>query len=186
MARVADQPALRRNAERRYGSLEAYAEARAQADEAELTHDAEAATASYDAARREHLAAVYEAGRRDGALLGGVEELDWLLGGAADPRGDRNDLFARWGRRRSAAQLGDAHRDASTNRLQAYDDEAAVLARAAAAARAAGHADRAAAIDEVLGVVRTTRALDQELQQGSGPIQLDSPGILGALERAGG
>ncbi|MCW8140921.1 MAG: FAD-dependent oxidoreductase, partial [Planctomycetota bacterium] len=100
LARLASQPALRRNIEARHGSLEAYADARAREDEASITREVEEYTAAYLRDRDAHLREVYEGNRRGSDLLAGLEHADWLArgarpGAAGDPWDGRTDPFAR-------------------------------------------------------------------------------------------
>ncbi|MGE0710336.1 MAG: succinylglutamate desuccinylase/aspartoacylase family protein [Planctomycetota bacterium] len=171
LARIALQPALRRSVEARYGSLAAYAAARAREAEESLQRDVDAALASYERARSAHFLAVYREGRRDGELLAGVPDLDWQLAGAApggvgDPYGARGDVFARWGRDRASSALTSALEGASTNRLQSYEDEREVLGALASSLRARGRQDLAPAIDAASGRARTLAEADRKLVEG--------------------
>ncbi|MBX3466310.1 MAG: hypothetical protein KF878_05360 [Planctomycetes bacterium] len=195
LARLASQPALRRNIEARHGSLEAYADARAREDEATITREVEEYTAAYLRDRDANLRAVYEGNRRGGDLLAGLEHADWLArgarpGAAGDPWGGRTDPFARLGRGRAEGALDDRLRNASRNRLETYDDERAVLELAARAL--AG--ERRGAVDDALALVALTRTHDERLYRGDGgaldlgapaaAAPAPTPGLSGALERA--
>ncbi len=168
LARLADHPALRANVERRHGSLEAYAAARASADEAELQGDLEGALAAYERDRAAHLAEIYGEGRRETPLLAVVEHRDWLLAGGAagapgDPYGERADLFARWGRSRARGHLDDALGAASRNRLQAYDDERELLSALARGQRARGRGDLAQVLEDAAARASAVQEADRRL-----------------------
>ncbi len=178
LERLRGQPALLRSLEARYGSLEAYVSARAAEDEAAVTRDVDLALASYEREREARLRAVYEEGRRGRPLLGGLEHADWLArgarpGDAGDPWGARTDLFAGWGRDRAGAALERALAASTRNRLEAYDDEAEVLAAVARALRDRPEAARA--VDDVRAVALRTRDLDVRLYRGDGPLDLGAP-----------
>lgn len=196
LARLREQPALAANLVARYGSIEGYAEARQRDDEAAVARDVEAATAAYTAAREAHLREVYEASRRSGGYLDGLEALPWLAGGATpggagDPWSGRGDVFARWGRSRALAALDDRLEAASLNRLQSYDDEAALLAAALSGVPA--RADRAA-LATLLGDARAlalrTRDADDRLVHGTSPVvdagTSSTPGLRGTLDATTG
>lgn len=179
-------PALRDDAVRRHGSVDAWAEARAAEDEARVRADLEAALAAHTRAVDAITAAAYGAPRRAAPLLDGVAHLPWLLLGAAagapgDPWGDRADVLARWGRDRARAGLDRAHGRASPNRLQAYDDQAAVLAAAAAALRDRPGAPPGAAeaLDEAAARALRARDLEAGLAGAGGPARR---GLVDALE----
>jgi hypothetical protein len=162
--RLRGQPALRRNIEARHGSLEAYADARAREDEAAVTREVEEHTTAFLRARDAHLREVYESNRRGTGLL------DGLAG------------------ERAVAALDERLRRASTNRLESYDDEAAVLGLAAADLRGAARV----ALDEARGLVATTRAADERLYRGGGGAvdvagpRAPVPGLRGALDATTG
>jgi hypothetical protein len=185
LAKLEDHPALKASALRRYGSLEAYAAALRAEDEEALADDLATAMRSYEANRAEHLREVYEDGRREGALLGGLDHAEWLFDGAPrgaanDPWGTRNDAFARWGRSRSRSSLRDVFGDASTNRLQTYDDEAEVLAALAARLRARGQGEAADALDGRRERVALLQDVDARLVRGDGLVApLSGAGGLG-------
>ena len=188
LERALDHPALRGSLERRYGSLEGWARQRAAEDERKLGEELDVASKSFQAARERHLAEIYDGKRRGRDPLAGLPNVDWLLtgariGAANDPLAGRTDVFASWGRVRRAAALADALGDASENRLETYEDEARILARAASALRAGGRGDLAGGLSDALARVERTRLLDDRLIHGSGPIDL-SPGssVVEALE----
>jgi len=179
-------PALRASIVRRYGSVEAYADALVRDDEAEIEREVNTYVDSYNLTRARHLEEVYRGNRRDGPLLADVDHLDWLLAGGragapADPFDGRTDVFADWGRERARAALASAWSDASRNRLQAYDDEAEVLAAVAGSLRRRGRADLAAVLDSNRAAVLLLRTADQALIDGNGLI--DTRDRQGLIER---
>jgi len=185
LEKIQGRAALRANVERRYGSLEAYAAARLRADEADLQADVDGILSAAAREREELWRDVYQGREREGALLTGVADLPWLLrgartGAAGDPFGAREDAFARWGRGRAKEKLGDALREASTNRLQTYQDErdlyhalrTTVAGRPALAkvfADAAARSERIAAADRDLsGLSGAARSGINQGLQGAG------------------
>ncbi|MGE0710453.1 MAG: amidoligase family protein [Planctomycetota bacterium] len=186
--RLRKYPALARNIVARYGSLDAYAAALVKDDEAAIEARVKTQLQSYEATRATHLREVYEANRRDGALLTGLDDSDWLLrggvaGAAGDPYGSRGDIFAGWGRSRAAGALADALGGASKNRLQAYEDEAALLARLAALARQDGRSAVAAELEAARARVGRLADADRALVRNDGTI--DTRTRTGASERIG-
>jgi uncharacterized protein YdiU (UPF0061 family) len=194
--RLREQPALAANLVARYGSIEGYAAARQRDDEAAVARDVEAATAAYTAAREAHLREVYEANRRNGGYLDGVDSLPWLAGGATaggagDPWSGRGDVFAGWGRSRAVAAFDDRLEAASLNRLQSYDDEAAFLSAALSGVPA--RADRAAVashMTDARALALRTRDADDRLVHGTSPVvdagTSPTPGLRGAIVGATG
>ncbi len=186
IARLERYPALRASIERRYGSVEAYADALVREDEGEIEREVNGYVDSYNLTRARHLEEVYRGNRREGPLLTDVDHLDWLLAGGragapADPFDGRTDVFADWGRERARAALASAWGDASRNRLQAYDDEAEVVGAVAASLRRRGRADLAAVLEERREGVLLLRAADQALIEGDGLI--DTRDRQGLIER---
>ena len=166
--RVAKFPGLRENVSRRYGSVAKWAAAKAREDEAALQRDVDSALDTYAKDREKHLAEVYRGKRRKDALLADVDTLPWLLAGAVpgaagDPFGARTDPFARWGRHSTRAAFDDAIEGASTNRLQAYDDERAVLDAIAASLAARGRSSLARVVRAAADRARVTQATDAAL-----------------------
>ncbi|MGE0712819.1 MAG: HD domain-containing protein [Planctomycetota bacterium] len=162
-------PALRASIVARYGSLEAWLDARAVADEAALTQDAEAAIAAYQRAVSEGLTRLYREGARGGPLPLDLPDPEWLRAGlapgaAGDPYGARGDVFASWGRRRARAQAVDALGGASQNRPESYADEKAVLGLALSQLR--DRPELAARVRARLAEVDALAALDSKLVQG--------------------
>ena len=185
--RVESRAALRANIEGRYGSLEAYADSLARADEAELQASVDGLLESAARERAKLWDAVYDEGQREGAFLAGVPNLPWLLsgapaGGAGDPFGSRADPFARWGRARAKESLADALEDTSRNRLQAYEDEQALYA--ALAERLGDRLELAilarAAIERSARTASADRALSGRTRDA-----VTAPGIVEQLRRAG-
>jgi hypothetical protein len=176
LERVRARPSLRASIERRHGSVEAWAEARAAEDEAALAENAEAALASYERQRAEHLREVYEGERRSGAFLA-------LDGGALDLSGHRGeprrDLFARLGLARGGP-LGTP----STNRLQTYEDEAELLTALAGALRGEGRAELAEVVDDALAGARRLADADRRLYHGDGLAPAGAGGLGSALTGA--
>ena len=167
--RLRGQPALRRNVEARYGSLEAYADARARDDEAEVAGMVEEYTNAYLRDRDAHLREVYEGERRGRGLLDGLAHGAWHAAGsrpgaAGDPWGGRTDVLARFGRSRAEAALLARLGDASTNRDETYLDELAVTDLAASALTGT----RRAALEETRGLILATREADDRLYRGGG------------------
>ena len=166
--RVAKHPAMRKSMERRYGSLEGYADHLMKADEAELDRKANMYSESYVNALGEGLEKVYRGNVREEGILDGVEDLDWHLrggveGAAGDPYGRRSDLLASAGRSWSDRGMRAALKNTSTNRIQAYDDEAEILTAMATDLRARGLAGNAAPIEDLLKLIERTKTMDMEL-----------------------
>ncbi len=150
-------PALRARMVARHGSVEAYLDAQVADEAAEVERDVVAAIESYERARREHLAAIYGEGRREGGYLGAAT--------FTSPR----------------ARLAAAARGVSENRLQAYDDEAEALA--AAHATAQGDPARSLALEAAIERNREARARDAALFDLE---HADATGALGRLREATG
>jgi hypothetical protein len=168
MERLQKHHAMRKRMEARYGSLEGYANHLVKNDEAELDRKANMYSESYVNALGESLNTVYRKNVREGGILDGVEDLDWhLMGGRdgaeGDPYGSRGDLLASAGRKWSDRGINNALENTSTNRIQAYDDEAAILAAVAKTLRARGRAGNAAPIEELVMVIGKTKEMDKEL-----------------------
>jgi hypothetical protein len=181
--RVRKHSALTKSVVARYGSVDAYAAARAKADEDALAASLSTALRSYEASRAEHLRQVYEEGRRGAPLLKDVEHLDWLLGEGSDPYGDASGPFARLGRYRLRANLESALRAPSANRLETYRDEADVLEAVASGLRSRGQANAARAVATVLDGLRRLEAADTQLYRGGGSVEVTT-GIADALRSA--
>ncbi len=180
VTRVAAQPALRARLEARYGSVEAYAAARAAGAEAALEEETAAAVASYEERVRALMQAAYGAERRGRGYLAGLDadERRWLRAGRApgapgDPWGARDDALARLGRSVAARALRAGLRDVSRNRLETYADELELLTLASEAL--AGRPELAARVDAAAAIVSRAAELDQRLAS--------SLGLIGRLER---
>ncbi|MGE0707676.1 MAG: hypothetical protein AB7N76_08415 [Planctomycetota bacterium] len=187
--RLKATPALAANVIRRYGSIEAYADARAHEAEAGLDKDLSEAGRIYERDRAAHLKDAYEGGGREGALLAGLEHRDWLLSGAqpgaaGDPYATRSDVLARLGRSSAERGLTSALANASGNRLQSYADEAELLAEVERVLRAGGHGDAAAALAEARTRVEREHGLDERLYRNPGPVETRR-GASQLLEGAG-
>ena len=182
LERISSRSALLANIEGRYGSLEAYAETLAAKDEEEIGRDVDAALAHYERARAEALEALYEAPRRPGNYLDGVEHLDYLAGKGPDPYGTRSDFFARRGRDRLQAGLTAGFEATTRNKLQTYEDEA----RALGLVRGLLSSDLAQGLSEVEGRLARQRELDARLAGGATQVELrPSRGAAGTLRAAG-
>jgi len=185
LARVRAHPAIAASIAARHGSVEAWAADRAAADEARIQRDTETMLASYERNRAAHLADVYEEGRRDGDLLDGVRRLDWLLAGAqdgaaGDPGAGRTAIGARFARARARGAFDDALEGASRNRLQAYDDEAAILAALAGHLRARGDGEAAASLDAARAIALRLKDADARLATGDGVVEAGAAGLAGS------
>ncbi len=186
--RLGERAALRANIERRYGSIEAYAAARRAEEERDLQAEVDRLLSSYERARSQHLAEVYEGERRTGGYL--PADAEWLLsgarvGGPGDPYGGRRDVFARLGRERQRGAHRSALEGAARNRLQAYEDEREVLDGLIARLEASGRATQATALQSARARVDRLAEADRRLYEGGGLLDLGpQPGAVGALEGA--
>jgi hypothetical protein len=173
MERIERYAALRGSIVRRYGSLEGYSEHLVREDEAEIREDVSMYMDSYKMNRDKLLEEVYRGNRRDHPLLGGVAHKDWLFAGghegaAGDPAGSGSYASVRRSRARSG--LRSALEEASENRLEAYDDEAEVLAALVASLKARDRADLAAPLTDAAARNRRLHAADSALINGDGMI----------------
>lgn len=180
-------PALRARLERKHGSLEAYAEARSREADAAQAAKVSQLLEGYERSRRGKLQKVYGQDRRESELLEGVEHLDWLLtsgadGAQGDPYTTRSDWGSRLGRRRIRAGLDDALRGASPNRLQAFEDEAALLSAAAKALEDSGRSDLARPLREQALRALDERSHDRRSVTGGGVVTLEPEAKGGALD----
>ena len=181
--RVANHPALKARMVARYGSLEAYAESMLADTQKEISDQVNTYVDSYNINREKHLNEVYFDNRRSDAFMADLEHRDWILnggaaGGAGDPWGGRDDRWANWGRERARESLAESLGGASTNRLQGYEDEAAVYGSMAALLRDRGRDDLAAELDRRRVIAETLRAADESLIKGEG-------GLIDTSKRAG-
>ena len=179
LARLDKLPALRARAEREFGSIEAYTQHRAKLAEQALQAEVERVLDSYQQVRAEHLREVYQGPRRANKLLHGLEDLDWLLlggtqGAEGDPSSGRADLWGRKTRERSQAALSEALSSVSKNRFQAYEDERALVARAAEALKRSGESPRAEALAAHLARIDRLAAADRRLVEGGGLVDLET------------
>ncbi|MGE0710454.1 MAG: hypothetical protein AB7N76_09940 [Planctomycetota bacterium] len=192
LERLDKVPALKASIVRRYGSVEAYANTLVSEGEAAIEKDVNTYVDSYNLNRKKHLDEVYFSNRRTDPFMAGLESRDWLLRGGAtgaegDPWGSRSDTFANWGRSRARGSLQDALGNASTNRLQAYEDEASVYASLAAIARDAGKNDVARTLDERRELTLVLGQADEGLIRGNGIIDLSSRrGLTERVRKASG
>ncbi|MBL4848951.1 MAG: hypothetical protein JKY65_25795 [Planctomycetes bacterium] len=184
-------PAVRARLKRQHGTLEAYAEARGREDEAAHAARVTDVLGTYERARRAKLQQIYAGPRRKEGLLDEVDHLDWLLtsgraGSEGDPYSTRSDLLARLGRGRLQASLDDAVRGASSNRLQAFEDEAAFLGAAAKALDATGRGALAAPLREQAARALAERDHDRRSVIAADVVKLggDDGGALEALRRS--
>jgi hypothetical protein len=176
---LARHPLLGSHAASQAGSVPAYAKALTQGADEALRQRIERVLTSYQRAREQQLEAVYRGPRRPTPFLGELADDGWLLRGAragqaGDPWTGRGDLLARRGRAGARADLRDALAEPSRNRLQAYEDELAVLEAARRALQKVGRDDLVAGLDAGIDRVRRTQALDQRLIGGDGVIDVVS------------
>jgi len=189
--RVEAHPSLKARMIARYGSLEAYAEHLLSESEAEISKDVNTYVESFNLNRKKHLDEVYFSNRRGTSFLDGLQYRDWLLsGGAAGSEGDpwsgRTDPWAAWGRNRAKSSLADALAGAGTNRLQAYEDEAALFTRLAEQARDRGQVEVAETLERRAAVAKALRDADESLIRGNGLIDAKRrSGITESLRSAG-
>ncbi len=181
------RPALRKSIERRYGSLEAYADSRVDEEEDEIAEKLAMFTESYNLTRDKHLEEVYKDHRRDTPFLNDVDDLAWnMAGGVTGAEGDPalvGGTFGNLGRDRARSAFADAIGDSSRNRLESYDDEEALLRAMAKSLRDRGLDSRADLVDETRRTVVTTRVLDRDLINGtSTTIDTDRGDAAGAIE----
>ena len=180
--RVARLPALRARLVAQHGSLEAWLAAREAEDTRQLQAEIDEASGRYAAEREALMSEVYRGNQREAPLLAEVEHLDWLAGGGAaggadDPYGARDDLWSRIGRRRLTASYEGALREVSRNRLEAYEDERAVLLASAEGLDPA----RAAPLLALAERLQRVRAVDEELFTSEGFPQLQRAGAADAV-----
>jgi hypothetical protein len=175
LARLDRVPSIKANVISRFGSLEAYSSHLLRKDEEELQAKVKTYLQSYEATRSDHLREVYEDNRRSGDLLAGIQQPEWALRGSRtnsprDPWGSRGDLFARWGRTNSTKGVAAALGNVSSNRLQAYEDEAALLERLAAMAKADGRAGVSDELTLALERVKRLHRADAALVKDKGVV----------------
>ena len=195
LTRLREHPALQESVVRRHGSLEDYAASLVERDEAAIRGEVDTYLQSHAKSRDQHLREVYESHARGEPLLEGVSDIAWHLGGgvsgaSGDPYGARTDVFAGLGRFRARAGFSSALGSVSRNRLEAYDDEAALLAAAAAALRARGEGGLARLLDTRRQGTLELKAADQALIRGDGLIdttraRVEREGISETLRKAG-
>ncbi|RMG10111.1 MAG: hypothetical protein D6731_18095 [Planctomycetota bacterium] len=167
-ARTRRLPHLRSELEERHGSVGEYLEGRDAEERARLQRDVDRLMSDYDARRAELFRGVYEEGRREGDFLAGTDPAELF----APPEDGAGGIFARWRRERAGAALGRLVAErAAKNRLQAYEDEEALLAALARFLQDAGRGERAALIGEELERVRRLHAADARLARGEAVVE---------------
>ncbi|HBP23115.1 MAG TPA: hypothetical protein DEA08_35750 [Planctomycetes bacterium] len=189
--RLRRHPNLARSITNRYGSLEAYADARQREDEAKIQEQVETYLSSYERSRAANLEAVYRSNRREGDFLDDLGHPEWLLAGgvegsASDPWGQRSDPFASWGRDSARKALTSALGGASKNRLQAYEDERALYERLLSVARAAGRERAVSALERQRDRVDVLSAADRRLIESGGAVEVEGAVRRGAADRVRG
>ena len=168
LQRLQGLPGVRGRAERRFGSGEAYADQLTETKLADLERDAQTALEVYQRERIAALREIYGEGLRPREFLSEVNALMWNLSGAApgsatDPLGARSDAFANWGRGRSRDAFERALRGVSSNRLQAYDDQAAFYEALARSLRTRGRSDQASLVEAARERALEIRRADEAL-----------------------
>ncbi|MBL4847093.1 MAG: hypothetical protein JKY65_16355 [Planctomycetes bacterium] len=172
LKRIADHPALKARIEARGETLESYAKVLSAKGDEEVKRELAEAMQRYQRGREAQLKSIYGAGRREGKLLDGVKNLDWIAAGAqagatGDPYAGRSAVLARKGRESTIREFhGDVRDRLSGNRLQSYEDEVEVLVMAAKGRRARGDTAGAEGIERVLNLSRRTAGRDRELFAG--------------------
>jgi len=160
-ARVARHKRLAERLEKRHGSVKGYAAKMTKEDDAKLQVKVDQALEAYSKSRQAHAKRLYEEGSRSGALID--EDAEALSGAGVDAR---SDFMANRIRARSRAAFGRKHRRASRNRLQAYEDEAQVLALMATRLEGRGEPALASLVRGQAERVATIRQADAELWKG--------------------
>ena len=186
MERIERFPALRDNVVGRFGSIEKYVDHLLSKDEGEIDEELAKYAESYNMNRTKHLEEVYRDHNRGTPFLEDVEYLDWNLaggkvGGDGDPLNGRTDLYANWSRDRAVAAFADEVGDASRNRLETYDDEAAVYDALIKNLRSRGLDSYAEIVAKTKSDVLATLVMDRDLANGKGTIDTS---VLGG-DRAG-
>ncbi|MEE9263617.1 MAG: hypothetical protein V3V11_04090 [Vicinamibacteria bacterium] len=146
--RLPDHPALKRNIETRFPSIEAYIEHSLIEDRGKIDEDAAACLATYNSQREERLSEIYEDNRRNSRLLEGI------------------DLNSIRGRELTRA---------SENRIQTYEDELDVLAAIAHGIRELDL--EADLIEAEIAVVERMKTLDANLFGSSGLADSRNPNL---------
>ena len=176
LERATQLPAIRAAAIREHGSLEGYAAHLAEQDEATLDARVNEILQSYNRQRDAHMAEVYQGDRRESPYLAGVTPA-WVQDGGLT---QRSDFFARFVRSSRGDDLREQARDISGNRLQAYDDELAVLNLAR---RATADETRQRILSERISLVEGLRDADRRLGARTTEATVETPGAGGTLER---
>lgn len=182
----------------RFGALRSAAERLRKKRDAENKEAVEKIFKSYDDTRARLLDKVYKAGLREGSLTPGSKEDQWgflgaRVGGEGDPLSGRNDMVARLSRRRAAKEFESRLYATTGNRLQSYDDEAALFALASNVIK---DADLKKKLDEWARRAGALKAHERALVLGEGPLagraaessspdlETDSLGLIRALAKA--
>ena len=107
------------------------------------------------------------------------------VGAAGDPYSGREDWLSGLGRYRTRDRLEDALRDPSSNRLETYGDERAVL-EAVERYVLRGRPELAEVVASARARVDETEALDGQLYRGDGTLTLNGSetGMIDRLEDA--
>ncbi|MDF1661000.1 MAG: hypothetical protein P1V97_04480, partial [Planctomycetota bacterium] len=181
----------------RFGALRAAAERLRKKRDAENEAAVAKIFKSYDATRAELLAKVYKEGRREGSLSPNSEEDQWGLLGArvgadGDPLNGRSDMLARLSRRGTVKDFESRLFASTGNRLQSYEDEAALFALASKALKDAALKKK---LDEWSRRAGALKTHERALVLGEGPLagraetsspslETDSLGLIRALAKA--
>jgi len=186
LARLDRTPALKKRLIDQAGSVEAYLDAKQKDDEAALRSKLDEAMRVFEATRKEELAEIYGGNLREGNYgldLSDPEFLRWLAKGApagdpADPYAGRTGYFSNQNRKARVREFESAAGAISENRLQAYDDEVALLQ----GIRPHLTAQNRRVIDERIALLGEIRNQEREL---AGSV-VELPGLTGALKKIGG
>lgn len=186
LARLDRTPALKKRMIDQAGSVEAYLDAKQKDDEAALRSKLDEAMRVFEATRKEELAEIYGGNLREGDYgldLSDPELLRWLAKGApagdpADPYAGRTGYFSNQNRKARVREFESAAGAISENRLQAYDDEVALLQ----GIRPHLTTQNRRVIDERIALLGKIR--DQERELAGSVVEL--PGLTGALKKIGG
>jgi len=188
--KVSKHAALRRNIERRHGSIEEYSKHLNAERDAKLQEDMDMYSKSYNKSREAHLEEVYDGNKREGTYLDDLAHREWLLAGAkpgapGDPYANSAvPLYGDLARKRAKGNLRDALLDVSFNRLESYQDEKALLLASQALLKKQGRNDLAAALQPSIDVLDRIADADNKLAHGQGGMIDVAPkdGMLDALK----
>jgi polyphosphate kinase len=169
--RIGDNPNLRKALLRAIATRE-------EREKREVGERLQRAFDGYERKRAELLDTVYGGRKRASGFLDGLPDTGWLLSGAPAETADdpyakgRVPLFSDLGRTLARAKLDRALDGASQNRLQTYEDEAALLKALDQRLRATGRAPLADALTSSRQRVARTQELDRRLWRGKGVLDL--------------